>query len=643
VKSLRLDRDLAVMAALAALAALQFLPERLMGLAPFWGDLGYLHHPWRAFDTQLLQAGRVPLWDQYLYFGMPAAATMQDSVFYAGTVPFFLFGFADALLLYHLAHYALAAWLFYLWLRSAGLRRSASAAGSALVFLGGVWLENRPFINHIPALALFPAFLLLARRPVLLSLALAAAFLAGYPPVFVGAAAAAFLLTLLFSRRRAGLARAWLSAGAAAAALSGCLLVPAVELVRLSRRSAGVGLDEALQFGFSPADLRQWISPWLVSGFDPAGEWWKTCYVGFAGLIAAAYGAWVLPRRKTCVLGAWLLAVLALILGGTNPVSAWLWSHFSPLRFVRYPGNFSYLAGPAAALLAAAGLHSMAARPRVILAFLVLVELSVYGAGAFPTAPAGLFTSPGPLARILQQETEGHRYLLSPTALNAGTGAGYEDWRHRLYGLTNAPVRLRAAGNFGEPLVPRANYEVMDRLYRARGAAAAAALFPWTDVRFLLTPGPVPPTPALRSEGRPLWELNRFTGPHAPAYWFSEAEGERLPAEIPEEGLPRAGLPLEVRRPREDRFSIAGESPEPGWVYVSEPSFAGWSVGLETPRGAGGAQSLPAMTAFQKVHVPAGPWRLDFRYDPSSWLWGLLSTLAAACVLAWRGFKAAAA
>ena len=72
MKSLRLDRDLVVMLALAVVVALQFLPERLMGLAPFWGDLGYLHHPWRAFDSQLIQAGRVPLWDPYLYFGMPA-------------------------------------------------------------------------------------------------------------------------------------------------------------------------------------------------------------------------------------------------------------------------------------------------------------------------------------------------------------------------------------------------------------------------------------------------------------------------------------------------------------------------------------------------------------------------------------------
>src|SRR6185369_7362710 len=156
----RRERDLAAAFLLAALAAAQFLPGFLLGLTPFWGDLTYLHHPWRALHAQLLQAGRLPLWNPYLYFGMPMAASMQDSVFYPGGVPFLLFGFRGALLLFHLIHYALPGIFFFLWLRSLRLRRSAAVCAATLAFLGGVWLRERPFLNHAAVLTYLPALLL---------------------------------------------------------------------------------------------------------------------------------------------------------------------------------------------------------------------------------------------------------------------------------------------------------------------------------------------------------------------------------------------------------------------------------------------------------------------------------------------------
>jgi hypothetical protein len=644
------DPDLAAWTAFAVLIAFQFLPACLRGLAPFWGDLSYIHHPWRALDAQLLQSGRLPLWNPYLYFGMPLAATMQDSAFYPGSVPFFIFSFADALLIFHLVHYWLSAALAFLWLRSLGLKRTSALGGAGLLCLGGVWLENRPFLNHLAVLSLTPALLLLARRPRLLAPALCAAFLAGYPPFFVGAAAASLALAILLAPRRDSgrrlgeLSRGWLSAGVWAGALSGVLLLPAIELVSLSRRSGGVGLDEALQFGFAPSDLLQWISPMLLpwKAYDPGVEWWKSCFVGFIGLALSARGLAGLPRRKALLLGGWLAIVVLLTLGASNSISAALWAHLPPLKFVRYPGNLSYLAVPVLALCAAAGLDFTPRSLRPLAAAALLLELSAYGMGAFALAPKGLFASAGPLVRRMQAELEGHRYLLSPRALERDTGAGIEDWKHRLYGLTNDPFRLRAAGNFGEPLVPRSNYALMDWFYGARSAPAAAALFAWSDIRFLLTPGPLAPCAALIDSGRTLWQVYRSAVPAEPAYFFTETDGARIPEGLPQGPLPPLGRALEVSRAGDDRFFIAAESQEPGWVYVSEPLYPGWRVSLSTPRGEGSVSALPALAAFQKVHVPAGVWRLDFNYKPDAWRWGLILTLISGAALMWRGWRFAA-
>lgn len=641
-RTFRFDPDAAAVAGLAALAVLQFLPAWAQGLAPFWGDLTYLHYPWRTLGAQVLIAGRAPLWDPYLYFGMPMAARMQDALFYPGSLPFFLFGFATGTALFHAFHYGLAGVMAYLWLRSLRLPRAASWGGALLYGFGGVMMSRMPFLNHLAALSLAPCLLLFFSRPALLAPALALAFLAGYPPFLIGSALGAWGLGLILCARPRGgwavsAAGRWAAAGIFAMLLSACLLLPAEELFRHSRRASGISLEEALGFGFGPRDLLQWVSPLLVGrAFDPAAAWWKCSYLGFSGCLAALWGISRLAFPRALGILAFLAGILLLLLGGSNPLSLAFWTHVPGIQFIRYPGNLAYLALPAISLLAAAGLRGL--RARLWLAAAIALELSAYGWGAYPTARRDIFPSAGPIVRFLQARLGGDRYLLSPRALHAHAGSGLQDWKFRLYGLTNAPFRLRAAGNFGEPLVPRPSYDFMDALFRAESAEVAAALFSWADIRFLLTPDRIPPSPLLRYEGRSLWEIYRFTGPLAPAYAFG-ASGENIPAEIPEEVSRLApGRPLAWRRDREDRFEVPGEGQ--GWVYVAEPRYPGWKVRVETPLGGSEVRSLPALTAFQKVPVPPGRWTLHFRYLPANWRLGRLLTVLSLMALALHWYNA---
>ena len=225
------DRDVSFGALLLALVAAPLLPSWISGLVHYWGDLTYLQHPWHVYDAQLLEAGRLPLWNPYVYFGMPQAAAMQDALFYPGGALFSFFSFPVAAEAFAAAHAALAGWLTFLWLRALRLRPSAALLGAAAVSLGGIFLENRQFINHLSTLAFVPALLLCFGRPLPLALALALAFLAGFPPFLVGGAAAAWGLALALGGRAAKPAlRAWVAAGALAALASACLLLPALEL-----------------------------------------------------------------------------------------------------------------------------------------------------------------------------------------------------------------------------------------------------------------------------------------------------------------------------------------------------------------------------------------------------------------------------
>ncbi len=252
------------------------------------------------------------------------------------------------------------------------------------------------------------------------------------------------------------------------------------------------------------------------------------------------------------------------------------------------------------------------------------VELVVLARVSTPLAPRGLFTEPGPLVRALQQRLDGTRYLISPRALEAGQGSDVLDWKSRLYGLTNAPYRLRAAGNFGEPLVPAPSYAVMDALFSLPSAQAAARWMPWVGASRLLTPAPA--AGPFTSEGRALWEVSAVQARVSTAYRLTAAQGDRLPAGVE---LPpfSPGEPLVVSRPREDELSVSGSGE--GRVFLAEPHFPGWTVTLE----AGGAR-VPvaprrALGAFQLYAVPAGEWTLRLRYVPRSFQAGVLLVVAA--------------
>jgi hypothetical protein len=613
------------------------------GLSVFWSDLTYLHHGWRAAPAMLVAAGRAPLWEPALYFGMPMAGSMQGGLFYPAGIFYYLFGFATATALFQAVHLFVAGWLCALWLRSCRLSWGASLGGALLFAFGGVMIARLPFLNHLSTLAWAPALALFFRRPIPLAVTLTLMVLAGYPTFIPGCAAAAWVAA--YASRSKGwswsaAAAGWLQAGLLAGALAAAQLLPGFELASRSRRSSGVGLAEAMTWGFTPRDLLQWIGPLAVGlrNFHPSIDWWSCVYVGAAGLFAAACGAFALPRRRALPLAAALAAVVVVTLGASNPLSAVLWKGVSPLRFVRYPGNLSYLAMLPLALLAAAGFSDRRAGP--VLVLLAALELLVLGRSATPLAPRGLFAEPGPLVRALRESQGDARYLISPKALQASKGSDIFDWKQRLYGLTNAPYRLRSAANFGEPLVPAASYAAMDALLSLPSADAATGWMPWIGASRLLTPEPAS-SPRLTPEAPALWQISRLQGPVSLAYRLTPEEGAALPADWPKLPPDAARAPLDVRRAREDRFEISGEGA--GWAYVAEPRFPGWTTTLSAAGGERRVTPSPALGAFQKVETPAGPWTLRWRYEPGPWRFGLLLACAAWLGLAWSWYHRAIA
>ena len=639
----RIPREAAAAAFLAAFIVALLGGAWARGLTVFWSDLTYLHLGWRAGPAALIAAGRAPLWEPSLYFGMPMAGSMQGALFYPGTVFYYLFGFATATALFQVLHLFLAAALCALWLRSWRASWGACLGGALLFAFGGVMIARLPFLNHLATLAWAPALVLFFRRPAMLALVLSLMVLAGYPTFIPGCAVAAWAVAYAARARAWSWSESaldWAGAGLSAGALAALQLLPGLELAANSRRATGVGVEEALTWGFAPRDLLQWIGPLAVGlkNFRPAVDWTQCVYLGAAGVLAVVLGARALDRRRAALFAGTAFLVVFVTLGASNPLSAALWrGAHSPLRFVRYPGNLSYAATIPFVALAAAGFSSRRAGPVLLVA--AALELLVIGRHSTPLAPRELFVEAGPLVRSLQADQGDARYLISPKALQASTGASVFDWKQRLYGLTNAPYRLRSAANFGEPLVPASSYAVMDALLSLPSADAAASWMPWLGATRLLTPGPAD-SPRLQNDGDVLWRISRLRGPSSLAWKLSPVAGQSLPAGWPL-AAPPLGEPLKVAREREDRFEVSGAGA--GWAFVAEPRFPGWSATLSSASGTRAAAVEPALAAFQKIAVPDGPWTIRWRYEPAPWRLGLLlSCVAWLCVAGYWYHRSAA-
>jgi uncharacterized membrane protein YfhO len=94
---------------------------------------------------------------------------------------------------------------------------------------------------------------------------------------------------------------------------------------------------------------------------------------------------------------------------------------------------------------------------------------------------------------------------------------------------------------------------------------------------------------------------------------------------------------LNYSRGGDDRFSVTGDAPGNGWLYVAEPFYPGWEVYVDGKR----APMERALDAFIKVKVPAGAIDARFVYRPGSWILGLWISLLSVVGLAWLGAKKA--
>jgi Bacterial membrane protein YfhO len=351
-------------------------------------DLHDFHYSLAHEIFAALQHGDFPLWDPYVYAGMPLAGNIQAQLFYLPTLLVlklsdWIYGaFPYRMLEYQVvAHYLLAALGAYVLTRSFALSRPSALMSAVVYTFGGFFASQTQHLGLINGAAWVPWLFCCFKRffesecwifVVLAGGCLAMIIFAGFPALIVASTLYLGILGLILFAIRLR-SRGWKPAASIlvgllaivvlATSLTAVQLLPATELSRhsvASEEHATVGLGgmpyESLLTLFLPRAFGLGTSQY----WGNESLWLAYPYVGIAPLLLAAISLLLVRRAESFLVFALTAFSLLWFLGENFSLSGWVWL-LVPASFrgaiYAFCGKLFFDLG--VALLAAFGLEAM--------------------------------------------------------------------------------------------------------------------------------------------------------------------------------------------------------------------------------------------------------------------------------------------
>ncbi len=385
-------------------------------------DLILQNYAWKGFIRDSLRAGELPLWNPYLFGGVPFLAAGQNSALYPFSVLFLLLPLSTAYGWFMVSQLALAGLSMYALIRTYGLRRSSAVFAGVAFQLCGLLVIGVVHPMIVAAVAWQPLILALVDkllrqdagiggRPASLPWAVLGAaavgchLLAGHVEISVYTAlvTAAYALWRLATsgrlrERNYAISRiGWLAIfGGGGALLAAIQLLPLFELVTQNFRASGHStLDQVRSYAFPVRYVALWLLPniygswghhayfdWFSLRMEPAaslqGTWWgyaakeqveSSVYAGLATVLFAIVGAVTAlrgraERRTPALFFVALAAASVLFIFGTRAYAI-LFYGLPGIDQLHSPFRWKFPLTVALCVLAALGFESWTTRTTV--------------------------------------------------------------------------------------------------------------------------------------------------------------------------------------------------------------------------------------------------------------------------------------
>ncbi|MFQ5399873.1 MAG: YfhO family protein [Anaerolineae bacterium] len=437
------------------------------------GDTFLYFYPYWQAAADALRDGRIPLWNPYLFMGVPFVANSQAGFFYPLNWPLWWrlpppYAVSASILI----HVALAAWGAYLAGRKRlQLSRTAAVLAGVLFALGGYLTAQVEHVNQLQGLAWLPWFLVvlgkggrsgrhgLWRKGTAVAVLFSLQLLAGHAQTafITGVGVSLWLLADTFLRGKGGEDEGsrfrahtfphrfspLLLGVLLALLLAAVQLLPSLELAQFSSRQRGLPVNEALSFSLHPLLLSRVLLPgYGVSLF--------TEYVAFlpiTGLLLALVAAGQWRRREVLPILTMAAGGLILAFGRFNPLYSLILVRLPGFNLFRAPARWLALYALGTALLAGIGWDLItSARHKPLPQWQAQIGRPLRRAGALLLALMAWGLASAPLARFIPIGPEAP--VEWPSLL---TGAGWLGELAAAYVLLSLPGRERRLFRHGSP------------------------------------------------------------------------------------------------------------------------------------------------------------------------------------------------
>ena len=611
----------------------------------FFGDISLYFTPLLHFQqTELVQHGRLPLWNPTILCGTPFVGNPQAWPLYPTSLLLFLFPAEKVPGIIGAGQVLWAAWGTYGFLRVRGRSRSASLLGGLAWGLGGSLASKMQFPNMVQAASWLPWLLLASERVVLrptpargavLGLTVGLALLAAHPQMFLLQVYVALLwcagrLSRHKEKRRRPIAV--LAVGLILGiGLSAAQLLPTIELVQHSVRP-DLPLAKANRFILPAyAVLTNFLAPNFYGNpslpdnpYIARGNFWEPCcYLGILPFALFVYGATVRFRDAetrfglaVAVLGIWLAVgkdallfrVAFVVLPGIN-------RFHDAARFL-FPATF------AISCLAASGFDSLLLRRRWAIGILLL--LTALDIGAFsrtlnPTMDATEFRDAIQATANLHPKTSDGRLFQADEGRIWGAFISYRTYDT----LSRQSDRQGFLQSLSPNLSPLVGWRDAAGYEPVRLASLDARLAPLKEKA--KTGKLNPNDPLLDSftiEQIAHWDrVSNKTCLVARPRSAHAARAQLLPV-LPDNTT--EPLPLAVVESSPDCVEITLSLPHhAGVVLLADTAYPGWRVSVDGKA----AEALVVNGAFRGVDVGEGASHVQWRYAPTLWRLGFFISL----------------
>jgi hypothetical protein len=351
-------------------------------------------YAFREFGAHALRTtGAFPMWNPYIFGGLPYVAAMHGDIFYPTFLLRMILPTDVAMTVGFMLHIFLAGVFTYHFLRVWGLRFYPALVGGLAYMMGGPIAsyvspghDGKLFVS-----ALLPLALWMLVRGIrdgrhwswgVLAITVGLAVLSPHPQLlqYLLLTAGAFALFLAFSGdddrarlpRRTALARLGL---AAAAVVVGMVIgavqyLPVMQYVPWSPRAGGRGYEYATSFSFPLEELLNTYLPqfsgiienyWGRNGIHLHSE-----YLGASVLVLVGLGLGAVTRERRARFARFWLGVMLVALlwslGGSTPFFHLVYALVPGTKFFRAPSTMFYVVGFAVAVFAALGVERVLAR-----------------------------------------------------------------------------------------------------------------------------------------------------------------------------------------------------------------------------------------------------------------------------------------